>query len=136
MNCGERTATDVTYDWSFEPSNPSNTLQSSDLASYSSVADNDAVLVIDLQMFASANVDDHYDFTVTGSICSSHTSVFNASHECKCVGSMKRFVVDHKFSSYLIADALNLQQRARMVRPGPHTHCASLSMDHLRAPVR
>ena len=68
MNCGERTATDVTYDWSFEPSNPSNTLQSSDLASYSSVADNDAVLVIDLQMFASANVDDHYDFSVTGSI--------------------------------------------------------------------
>ena len=67
FNCDEGEAP-VSYHWSFEPSNPSNTLQSSDLASYSSVADNDAVLVIDLQMFASANVEDHYDFTVTGSI--------------------------------------------------------------------
>ena len=71
FNCDEGEAP-VTYHWSFEPSNPSNTLQSSDLASYSSVADNDAVLVIDLQMFASANVEDHYDFTVTGKVfCSS-----------------------------------------------------------------
>ena len=60
----------MSYHWSFEPSNPSNTLQSSVLASYSSVADNDAVLVIDLQLFALADVEDCYDFTVTGSICS------------------------------------------------------------------
>ena len=67
FNCDEGESL-VSHHWSFEPSNPINTLQSSDLASYSSVADNDAVLVIDLQMFVSANVDDRYDFTVTGII--------------------------------------------------------------------
>ena len=65
FNCDE-TGAPVSYHWSFEPSNPSNILQSSYLTSFSSVSD--AVLVIDLQMFALADVEDYYDFTVTGSI--------------------------------------------------------------------
>ena len=65
FNCDEGEAP-VSYHWTFEPSNPSNILQSSYLTSFSSVSD--AVLVIDLQMFALANVGDRYDFRVTGSI--------------------------------------------------------------------
>ena len=81
FNCDEAEAP-VSYHWSFEPSNPSNTLQSSDLASYSSVADNDAVLVIDLQMFALANVEDHYDVRVTGNLLTSENIFFNHLDTC------------------------------------------------------